>query len=176
MCDSYLSHTHTHTESSNTLRYVSPRYKLRPKMHQFHCEIVLRLAGGSRVNPRLASCYSEEDFIGKVMSSLKRSIHPSSLSSRVIQRWLLQLNCWIIASSWKRCSRHSWFQVGFIEVHVLRFLVFEFSRFVRRVCGFSKLAFNQRSKACGQQLWSWPTVRYPRPLSLYRPRTLNPKP
>ena len=75
----------------------SPRYRMRPKFHQFHCSIVLRMAGisGSRLNPRVTSCYMEEDYIGHLMAALKRSIHPSTLSKRVLQRWILQFNAWL---------------------------------------------------------------------------------
>ena len=70
------------------------RYKVRPKFHQYHCEVVCRLSV-SRLNPRYAGCNLEEDFIGKVMACTKGAVHAATLSSRVLQRWLLQYNCWL---------------------------------------------------------------------------------
>mgnify|MGYP001820215750 CR=1 FL=1 len=69
-----------------------PRFKLRPKFHQFHCWIVLRLARGSSLNPRIASCFMEEDFIGQVAGIVKRSPHPTTVGLRCLQRWLLLVN------------------------------------------------------------------------------------
>ena len=67
------------------------RFKLRPKFHVFHCEVICRL-DTSRLNPRFAGCMMEEDFVGKVMATTKGAIHASTLSSRTLQRWLLQYN------------------------------------------------------------------------------------
>ena len=72
------------------------RYKVRPKFHQFHCEVICRLST-SRLNPKYAGCNLEEDFIGKVMACTKGAVHAATLSSRVLQRWLLQYNCWLAA-------------------------------------------------------------------------------
>ena len=70
------------------------RYKLRPKFHQYHCEVVCRLAK-SRLNPKYAGCNLEEDFVGKVMRCATGAVHSTTLSLRVLQRWLLQYNCWL---------------------------------------------------------------------------------
>ena len=81
------------------------RYKLRPKFHLFHCGIVLRLADtpaggrGSRLNPKVAGCYTEEDLIGKLMATYKKAPHAATVSKRLVQRWQLQFNAWLCRDS-----------------------------------------------------------------------------
>ena len=72
--------------------YRTLRYKLRPKFHQFHCQIICHAAMGSKLNMRYGSCFNEEDLIGKIVAITKGSMHGSSVSKRLLQRWLLQMN------------------------------------------------------------------------------------
>lgn len=70
-----------------------PRYRLRPKMHSFCCEILQRLYSGSRLNPRFVGCSMEEDYVGKLISILKsKSCHPSTFGKRVLERAILGIN------------------------------------------------------------------------------------
>ena len=41
---------------------------------------------------RYGSCFNEEDLVGKIVAITKGSMHGSSVSKRLLQRWLLQLN------------------------------------------------------------------------------------
>ena len=68
-----------------------PRYKLRPKFHQFHCELVLRMLT-SRLNPRWGSCWTEEDYVGQITKVVKGAVHSLTISRRVLQRWQLHYN------------------------------------------------------------------------------------
>ena len=74
------------------LQRFRPRYKIRPKFHDFLCGIVMRLARGSRTNPRWLACFGEEDYIGKICGMLKGSMHPSTYGKRALERSLLGLN------------------------------------------------------------------------------------
>ena len=47
---------------------------------------------GSKLNVRYGSCFNEEDLIGKIVAITKGSMHGSSVSKRLLQRWLLQMN------------------------------------------------------------------------------------
>ncbi|CAE7427213.1 TY1B-DR3 [Symbiodinium sp. CCMP2592] len=75
-----------------------PRYKMRPKTHQFHCELVLRMLT-SRLNPRWGSCWTEEDYVGQITKIVKGSVHSSSISLRVLQRWQLHYNAKLAGSN-----------------------------------------------------------------------------
>ena len=44
---------------------VTLRYKLRPKFHAFHCQIICHAAFGAKLNIRYGSCFNEEDLVGK---------------------------------------------------------------------------------------------------------------
>ena len=72
-----------------------PRYKIRPKVHILHCQILLRLEAGSRFNPRYGSCFIEEDLVGQVVRLVKQSVHSNTVSRRTLQRWCLQYNSWL---------------------------------------------------------------------------------
>ena len=73
------------------------RYKLRPKFHAFHCQIVLHASAGAKLNVRHGSCFNEEDLIGKVTRVTKGAMHASSTCKRILQRWLLQMNAHLCA-------------------------------------------------------------------------------
>ena len=73
-----------------------PRYKVRPKVHALHCETLLKIRDGSRVNPRFHSCINDEDFVGRCCSVGKHACHPSTMARRVLERLLLQTNAWLM--------------------------------------------------------------------------------
>lgn len=82
------------------LKECRPRYKIRPKFHSFLCETVLRISDGSRMNPRFVSCFQDEDFIGRVCKLARMpSSHPMTMSKRLLQRCLLQLNSQLMSST-----------------------------------------------------------------------------
>ena len=84
--------THVHCAREALLR-CRPRYKVRPKLHSFLCEIVFKLLHGSTFNPRFTACWADESFIGQVCSVGKaKAVHPSTLSLRLLQRLQLNLN------------------------------------------------------------------------------------
>ena len=66
-------------------------FKMRPKHHIFHHHLVFRLRSGGRLNPRVVSCWLDEDFIGKVCA-VARSVHPATLGLRTLQRHQLEIN------------------------------------------------------------------------------------
>ena len=78
-----------------SLAAAKPRYYVRPKLHSLACETLSRLRCNSRFNPRYVSCWTDEDFVGKVCSVSKGSVHPTTLSLRILQRSLLYLNSWL---------------------------------------------------------------------------------
>ena len=88
--------------AESALAMSRPRYKLRPKVHSFHCETLLKLRGGSRVNPRFHSCFNDEDYVGRCCSVGKQACHPNTMARRVLERILLQTNTWLME---KKCSR-----------------------------------------------------------------------
>ena len=72
---------------------ATPRYKVRPRFHSFVCETLCRIKNGSRQNPKFASCWSEEDFIGQSCSiGMARALHPATLGKSILERLLLTLN------------------------------------------------------------------------------------
>ena len=73
--------------------YVALRanYKLRPKHHAFAHWVVHRLRAGSRMNPRLTSCWLDEDYVGRVCRTA-RGTHSNSLGRRTLERVLLEMN------------------------------------------------------------------------------------
>ena len=72
---------------------ATPRYKVRPRFHSFVCETLCRIKNGSRQNPKFASCWSEEDFIGQSCSiGMARALHPATLGRSILERLLLTLN------------------------------------------------------------------------------------
>lgn len=82
------------------LKECRPRYKIRPKFHSFLCETVLRISDGSRMNPRFVSCFQDEDYIGRVCKLARMpSSHPMTMSKRLLQRCLLQLNSQLMSST-----------------------------------------------------------------------------
>ena len=68
------------------------RYKVRPKLHQLHCELVLRTHEGGRLNHKIASCFNDESFIGLMCGSARKAPHAATLCKTLLQRWLLELN------------------------------------------------------------------------------------
>ena len=78
--------------AQRALSHRVPRFKLRPKFHQLHCELICQVANGSRLNPRYGSTFSEEDMVGNLMRMAKASVSPTTLSLRMLQRWLLHYN------------------------------------------------------------------------------------
>ena len=78
-----------------------PRYKVRPKIHSFHCETLLKIRAGSRVNPRFHSCWNDEDYVGRCCTVGKQACHPSTMARRVLERLLLQTNAWLMDG--KKC-------------------------------------------------------------------------
>jgi hypothetical protein len=64
------------------------RWKVRPKCHVL-AHIFLRTEF-SRMNPRFWSCWSDEDYIGKVCK-LARATHSGTVARRTLDRWLANL-------------------------------------------------------------------------------------
>ena len=54
-------------------------------MHQVHCEIILKIASGSRMNPRIPSCFNDEGFIGLVTHAARRAPHAKTLAKTLLQ-------------------------------------------------------------------------------------------
>ena len=79
--------------ATQALQNCRPRYRIRPKLHSFYCEVIQRLYVGNRMNPRYLSCNNEEDFIGKVAAICKGKCHPSSYCKRVLERLLFKKKC-----------------------------------------------------------------------------------
>ena len=77
------------------LSLLIPRYKLRPKFHMYHCELVLSYAASLK-RARWGSCFMEEDLVGQLVKIAKGSVHSSSVSLRILQRWLLHFNCQMV--------------------------------------------------------------------------------
>ena len=70
-----------------------PRWKVRPPLHSLVCEIFCKLANGSRLNPKVLACWSDEDYIGQSCAIGKsRCVHPTTLGLRMLQRLVLTLN------------------------------------------------------------------------------------
>lgn len=83
--------------AADALALSRPRWKLRPKFHSLHCETILRMASGSRANPRYFSCWLDEDYIGRMCNLGKAaSSHPTTMSRRVMERMMLSTNCWLV--------------------------------------------------------------------------------
>ena len=78
--------------AEDALKAGRPRYKVRPKVHSFHCETLLKIRSGSKLNPRFHSCFNDEDYVGRVCAVGKQSCHPSTMSRRLLERILLQTN------------------------------------------------------------------------------------
>jgi hypothetical protein len=65
-------------------------FKFRPKMHEF-VHVLDRIKNQrSRLNPRFAQCFLDEDFIGR-MAQLSRMPHQTQIGLRVVQRYLIML-------------------------------------------------------------------------------------
>lgn len=65
-------------------------FPLRPKMHKTQCGILQRLANGSRINPKLFSCFADESFVGRI-SKASRMSHPSQVAKTTLARYVLWL-------------------------------------------------------------------------------------
>jgi len=74
-----------------SLKACRPRYKVRPKLHSFVCEIVGRFSQ-NRLNPRFIGCSNEEDFVGKVTGIIKGKLHGATFCKRALERLLLGIN------------------------------------------------------------------------------------
>ena len=66
-------------------------YKVRPKHHTFAHYVVHDVRRGSRMNPKLVSCWMDEDFVGR-MCRMIRGLHPTTLARRSLERFLLETN------------------------------------------------------------------------------------
>ena len=75
-----------------------PRFKVRPRLHQFVCEIIPKLRAGSRLNPKYTACFADESFIGRMCAIGKSNVHPSTMGLRLLQRTLMQLNSHIVSA------------------------------------------------------------------------------
>ena len=70
-----------------------PRYKVRPRLHSFLCEVIMKIRAGSRLNPKFTACWSDESYIGRVCAiSKSNAVHPVTLGLRMLQRLEMQLN------------------------------------------------------------------------------------
>ena len=110
-----------------------PLYKVRPKFHSLHCECILKIRAGSRLNPRFTSCFNDEDL------SENRAAWGNQL---MFLLWR--------AESWKdSCCKRTlgWLAVGKTQVAFARkcaALILRFSTYiynhpgVDRRCHFSK--------------------------------------
>ena len=76
----------------DALENARPRYKLRPKMHSFFCEVLMRMHHGGRTNARWVACFSEEDYIGKICGMIRKAVHGSTFGRRSLERALLGVN------------------------------------------------------------------------------------
>ena len=89
-------------------------FKLRPKVHML-AEIGLSLSGWS-LSPHTSSCWSDEDFVGRV-SRVARSCHGATLSISCMRKCLgfyntqfapeLSQEARLNRNSTRRCSRQS---------------------------------------------------------------------
>ena len=61
-------------------------FKLRPKCHYFQCRILNRLKSGSRLNPRVMSCFHDEWFIG-IISRIACQTHSQSVGLATLLRY-----------------------------------------------------------------------------------------
>ena len=62
-----------------------PRWKIRPRMHSFACEISARMENGSRMSPREAACWGDESWIGRTCHvGLAPAVHTSTLHLRIL--------------------------------------------------------------------------------------------
>ena len=68
-----------------------PLYKVRPKHHQFFCELLRGLKLGNKLNARYVSCWGDEGHIGDITLTV-RGPHPKLLALRTMQRVILELN------------------------------------------------------------------------------------
>ena len=76
-------------------RFTQSLFLARPKMHRFQCLTLRRLQSGSRLNPRVMSCFLDESFIGPI-AKLTRVCHESTVGEQTLLRWQL-----IVFSRWK---------------------------------------------------------------------------
>ncbi len=69
-------------------------FPCRPKMHKFQCGILVKIAEGSRVNPRILSCFGDESFVGPI-ANISRHTRQLQSGAQTIVRWqLLTLSRW----------------------------------------------------------------------------------
>jgi hypothetical protein len=78
------------TLANKAASMAKPRYKLKPKLHSFQHQHVENLKT-SAFNPRYASCWGDEDMIGR-LATCSRGTHPNTVGLRVLQRFVLELN------------------------------------------------------------------------------------
>ena len=75
---------------------IEIRYKVRPKLHQLHCEIILRVHAGGRLNPKIPSCFNDESFIGLICGAARKAPHAATMCKTLLQRWLLDVNARLV--------------------------------------------------------------------------------
>ena len=95
-----ITYVQTHIYlARKALRDGRPRWKVRPRLHSFLCEVALKLHAGSCVNPKYTACWAEESFVGKVCNIGKATaVHPATLALRLLQRLQLELNVYLTKS------------------------------------------------------------------------------
>ena len=75
-----------------------PRYKVRPRLHSYACEVISKLRSGSLMNPKFCACWADEAFIGQVCNIGKAGpIHASTMGLRLLQRLEMNLNAHLAA-------------------------------------------------------------------------------
>ena len=76
--------------AAESVRLGRPRFKVRPKVHVLHCEILLRIESGARFNPRYASCFVEEDWVGQISAAclhcLKEMLGEVAVAVQLVSR------------------------------------------------------------------------------------------
>ena len=94
VCNHGLLYCQLHVLAAyDALEERRPRWKVRPPLHSLVCEIFCKLANGSRLNPKVLACWSDEDYIGQSCAIGKSScVHPTTLGLRMLQRLVLTLN------------------------------------------------------------------------------------
>ena len=97
-----------------------PLYKVRPKFHSLHCECILKIRAGSRLNPRFTSCFNDEDLSEK-SRSVGKSTHVLTMARRVLERLLLQTNAWLAGrgkNAGGLCAQVRSAHPSFFHVHI----------------------------------------------------------
>lgn len=101
-----------------------PRYRLRPKAHAFHCEVLCKLRGGSRSNPRYHSCFNDEDFVGRSCRIGRQACHPNTMARRILERLMLQTNTWLMGGKGLKSVQEAACVCVRNRVHYYRWMIF----------------------------------------------------